>query len=77
MEAISSSETSVLTRVTLSHIPEDSIFFMVIAVKTSNLTRLNFIAMLRQRSDKVLRTMSHTVKGKIKIISYHVLTVYF
>jgi hypothetical protein len=37
-EALSSSETSVLTRATQRNIPEDTLFFIVTAVKTSNLT---------------------------------------
>jgi hypothetical protein len=37
MEALRSSETSVLTRSTRRNIPEET-FFMVTAVKTSNLT---------------------------------------
>jgi hypothetical protein len=41
MEVIHSSKTSVLTRVTWRHIPEDGIF-IVTAVKTSNLT-LNYM----------------------------------
>jgi hypothetical protein len=38
MQALSSSETSVLTSATRRYIPEDTTFFIVIAVKTSNLT---------------------------------------
>jgi hypothetical protein len=38
MGAIRSSETSVPTRAAWHHIPEETLFFVVTAVKTSNLT---------------------------------------
>jgi hypothetical protein len=42
MEAIRSSETSVHIRSTRHHIPEDD-FFIVIAVKTTNLTQMSLL----------------------------------
>jgi hypothetical protein len=39
MEGIHSSETSILTRTTRRNIPADGTFFIVAAVKTSNLTQ--------------------------------------
>jgi hypothetical protein len=58
MEALSSSETSVLTRATERKIPEDP-FFIVTAMKTSNLTQHVFATELLWAEAAVIKTYPH------------------
>jgi hypothetical protein len=53
VEALSSSETSVLTGTTWRNIPEDA-FFIVTAVKTSNLNTGTTLAVTLRRNTTIL-----------------------